>query len=415
MTALKRIIPVILCFLLLPGCALRQEDSNGYLVFRDPTTTAETKSEDLKKAKAESELRCCWLSYMELNPKKLLNESDYRSYIQDALQPLTRLGVTDLFVHVRPFADAIYPSDLFESSDSVVERRGDTMPFDYFAVILAEATALHMRVHAWVNPYRILSDARLIDLIDPDSIVGRMIFENNGTSVIIGDSGVWLQPAAPEAQKLILDGARELLNRYHIAGIHIDDYFYPQESNGCDAAWYRQYIDAGGALSLHAWRCEQVNALLRGLYRTVHEYSDKLVFSVSPGGNSETDYASCCADVALWCREPGYCDWMIPQLYYGFQNETMPFGQTAKRWQSLCKSGSVRLLAGLALYKVGKVDAYAGSKGKREWISDNRLVAKQLRLIRRMGYDGFALFSAQFVNFQEKVSAKACQMLERVL
>ncbi|MBR3096020.1 MAG: hypothetical protein IKH12_10565, partial [Clostridia bacterium] len=62
-----------------------------------------------------------------------------------------------------------------------------------------------------------------------------------------------------------------------------------------------------------------------------------------------------------------------------------------------------------------KEDAYAGEAGKREWIQDSGVIARQVRLIRRLGYDGFSLFSARFVNFQEKVSAKACQKLERVL
>lgn len=411
---MKRLVVLCICLCLLTGCMLREENENGYLVFRD-TTSITSSNINTADASEESELRCCWLSYMELNPQKLQNDADYRAFIDGVLAPLTKLGITDLFVHVRPFADAIYPSALFEPSDSVVKSRGDALPFDFISVILDVATAKGMRVHAWINPYRILNDAKKLDTIDPECAVGALIFEDGGNSVVIGNGGVWLQPAAPQAQKLILDGVRELLSRYHVAGIHIDDYFYPQADGDFDAAWYRDYQNAGGALSLHAWRCEQVNALLRGIYHTVHEYNDALIFSVSPGGNPDANVSSCCADVARWCNELGFCDWIIPQLYNGFQNESLPFSKTAKRWRSLCKNRPVRLIAGLALYKVGKEDAFAGAGGKREWISDSGVIAKQVRLTRRLGFDGFALFSAQFVNFQEKVTAKACQKLERVL
>ena len=413
MTALKRLLLLMLCLCLLGGCTLRLEDDNGFLIFRDTTALRADASEENKETDSR-EIRCCWLSFAELNPNRLLNEENYLNYLNGVLQPLTRLGVTDLFVHVRPFADAIYPSDLFESSASVVKRRGDRLPFDFFGLALARARALRMRVHAWINPYRILSDARKREEIGRDTPLGKLLFDADGAAVMTTESGLWLQPASPTAQKLILDGVRELLQRYHVAGIHVDDYFYPTDAGEQDAAFYRDYAAAGGTLSLHAWRCEQVNALLRSLYRTVHAADDRLIFSVSPGGNPDADEAACCADAARWCSEPGFCDWIIPQLYYGFDNGTMPFAKTAKRWVSLC-SGGVRLIAGLALYKVGKEDAYAGDAGKREWIQDSGVIARQVRLIRRLGYDGFSLFSARFVNFQEKVSAKACQKLERVL
>ena len=404
-----------LCLILLTGCAWRPVNEKGYLTFNDPADSAPTVRAKTKQTRDSGEIRCCWVSYLEINPDKLLNEDDYRRCVSGILQPLSRLGITDLFVQVRPFCDAIYPSDLFESSSCVVKNRGYTLPFDYLAVILDAAKEAQMRVHAWINPYRLFHDVQQGESVDPGSAVGKLIKSDNGANIMEANGGVWLQPASPGAQKLILDGVREILCRYKVAGVHIDDYFYPPNTTTQDAAWYEAYRESGGTLSLRAWRMEQVNVLLRSLFRIVHRFDEGLVFSVSPGGNPKADRESGCADVSRWCREPGFCDWIIPQLYYGFHNQTMPFTKTAKQWRTLCREPSVKLIAGLALYKTGKEDPYAGAKGRREWIEDKSVLVKQVRLLCRLGYDGFSLFSAQFVNFQEKVTAKACQNLERVL
>ncbi len=413
---MKRVFLLTVSLLFLCACSLRPENENGFLIFSGWTKlNAESSDSFASDAAQSNEIRCSWFSYPELNPNRIMNEEDYCSYVRSVLRPLQRLGITDLFVHIRPFADAIYPSELFESSKTVVNSRGDRLPLDYFAVILREAKALCMRVHAWINPYRIVQDRADLDLIDRTSAVGRLVNGEKEHAIVITNSGVWLQPGAPTAQKLILDGVREILLRYRVSGVHLDDYFYPTDIGDGDHVWYRDYCKTGGTLSLHDWRCEQVNVLLRALYRTVHAFRQDAVFSVSPGGNPESVEAQACAQVDRWCGEPGFCDWIIPQLYYGFQNQTMPFAKTAKQWRTLKKAAEVKLISGLALYKVGKEDVYAGNGGTREWISNSGVIAKQVRLIRRLGYDGFALYSAQFVNFQEKVTAKACQMLERVL
>lgn len=402
---------LLVCVLLLSGCAVKDEDANGYLIF--PTVKRETATQRTTRLSNDDALRihACWLPYTELNPKKLLDINDYRAYLHSLLQPLKRLSVTDLFVQVRPFADAIYPSGLFEPSGSVVASRGDPLPFDFFSVILEQAAQLGFHVHAWINPYRILSDLRQIDSIDPTSQVGLLLQEPGTESILKTNSGLYLQPASNRAQKLILDGVRELLRGYSISGIHLDDYFYPPDAAGGDDVWYNAYRRSGGTLLKPHWRREQINTLLRAIYRLVHGCNEALVVSVSPAGDIDRDLSVHAADAALWAAEPGYCDWLIPQLYFGFRHATLPFATTAARWKTLCGGGPVQLLAGLAVYKVGKTDAYAGTKGADEWIENANLLAEQVNRIRALGFGGVALYAAEFVNFHEK----ACQKLELVL
>ena len=411
-TTLKRLFLLCLCCIVLAGCTIKETDEHGYLIFPETETATKT-------ARAENgqnaPIRACWLSYLEWNPKHIMDEANYRAYLQSLLAPLERIGTTDLFLQVRAFADAIYSSAYFESSAWIVERRGDPLPFDFLSVIIEEATALELRVHAWINPYRVLSDPAQTAMLGRSTVVARLLRKYKNTCFIQTESGLYLQPGSPRAQTLILNGVRELLDCYPVAGIHLDDYFYPPDAGVEDNALYEAYHANGGALSLHDWRCEQVDLLLKRIYTLVHAAGKDRVLSVSPGGDPQRDEALHCADVALWCKEKGFCDWIVPQLYYGFKNEAMPFRQTAKTWRKLKTEASVRLVGGLAVYKIGKADQWAGEKGSSEWIQDPTLLAKQAKTLRRLGYDGCALFSAQFVNFQEKVCAKAFHFFEPVL
>ena len=403
---MKRIFPCLLCLLMLSACGLREENDNGFLVF---TTRHEDTVRSSDSVSRDTEIRICWLSYLELNPHHLKTEADYRVYLCKVLQPLQRIGISDLFVQVRPYADAIYPSTLFDTSAFVSGKRGADLPFDYLSVILEEAAKAKMRVHAWINPYRVLANQSELSALSGKTALFQFLHAHP-EALLCTDNGVYFQPASVNVQKLILDGVRELLDQYPLAGIHIDDYFYPVKTKKQDDRYYIAYKENGGTLRKEDWRRAQVNALLRGIYRTVHAYGEDLVFSVSPGGNIREDKTTHFADVEVWCRDGGFCDWIVPQLYYGFQNASLPFETIAKQWKTLCTAKKVRLIGGLALYKAGKEDVFAGA-GKDEWIIHDDLIAREITALRQIGYQGFALYSAQFVNFQRK----ACQILETVL
>ncbi len=411
-TTLKRLFLLCLCLVVLTACTIKETDAHGYLIFPETQTTT-------RAARAESgqnaPICACWLSYPEWNPQHITDEAAYRAYLQSLLSSLARIGTTDLFLQVRAFADAIYPSAYFETSAWIVGTRGDPLPFDFLSVIIDEATVFSLRVHAWINPYRVLSDPAQTASLGRSTVVARLLRRYKNSCFLQTQSGLYLQPGSPRAQALILNGVRELLDHYPIAGIHLDDYFYPPDVGNEDSALYEAYQSNAGALSLHDWRCEQVNTLLKRIYTLVHAAGNDRVLSVSPGGDPQQDEALHCADVTRWCKEKGYCDWIIPQLYYGFKNEAMPFRQTAKTWRKMKSEASVCLIGGLAVYKIGKTDRWAGEKGKSEWMQDPSLLAKQAKTLFRLGYDGCALFSAQFVNFQEKVCAKAFHFFEPVL
>lgn len=88
---------------------------------------------------------------------------------------------------------------------------------------------------------------------------------------------------------------------------------------------------------------------------------------------------------------------IIPQLYYGFQNETKPFGRVLDKWLGLCDGSNVKLCVGLALYKVGETDDFAG-EGRNEWVSDDTVIERQKALSEEKGVFGVAYFSASFLE-----------------
>ena len=129
------------------------------------------------------------------------------------------------------------------------------------------------------------------------------------------------------------------------------------------------------------------------MYSAVHSANSSVVFGISPQGSVENNYEQLYADVRTWCSQNGYCDYMLPQIYFGFDNASLPYEDTVSLWNSMTSGSSVKLVIGLAGYKSGVEDAYAGSSGKNEWIENSDVLARQMRFASEMSnYGGVAIF-----------------------
>lgn len=356
-------------------------------------------------------LRGVWLSYLELQNAPKSSKAEFEEYIGDEFEKLAALSINSVFVQVRPFADAIYPSRYFPSAACVAKKQGEELLFDFFAVIVEVAHRNSLAVHAWINPYRILPKGEGKDSLSSNS-PGKTMKEPD---VVNLEEGLFFSPASQKAQRLVILGVREILENYSIEGIHIDDYFYPTTNESIDGVQYESYRHDGGRLSLPEWRRENVNSLVRGIYLAVHENEENKIFSISPCGNIEKNMNVYFADVEKWGSESGYCDLLIPQIYFGFENESLPFDSCAEEWRKLVKNEGVALCGGLALYKVGKEDLNAGENGRDEWLEEKNILSRQVKALNEKNYDGFCLYSLQFVNFNEKLIADELKSLKDVL
>ena len=384
---MKKIFLLFLCFVFLfCGCA-REE------AVTEKETTYPKKTETTDEA-----FTGIWLTYSELSVKgKNYTENSYKAYISELFTAFTNRGINNVFLHVRPFSDALYYSELFESSEYSSGKRGEKADFDILKICTEEAKRHKLKIHAWINPYRVLA------VPEPEQITEGQIknwLKEEDSAVTVTEDGIYLNPASEKVQKLIVDGVREILNNYSVDGIHFDDYFYPPSFENGDSKEYKEYLKKGGKMSGENFRREKVNSLLSLTYSTVKAFDENLIFSVSPSGDIDKNINEIYADVPLWAKG-GFCDMLIPQLYYGFENGSMPFERVLDEWIELTENSDVKLVAGLALYKVGEEDLFAG-KGSDEWINNPDVLKAESELSEKKGCYGVAYFSAghiQKLNF----------------
>ncbi len=331
-----------------------------------------------------------WVSYFEMKvtPDRQTEEA-YKEYIVTLFDEMKSAEVTDALIHVRAFSDAFYCSDIFPESEYI--KVNGAVVFDPLAVTLSVAKEYGIAVHAWINPYRV---GKASGRPEDDTI--RQWYDGGSDNVFMVGDVVYLNPSSEEVQRLVIDGARELLDRYDLAGIHMDDYFYPRDCGNFDEADYNEYLSQGGTLSLGDYRRENVNSLLSGLYSAVKGYGSDKLFTVSPTGDIDTAYTEDYADVYRWLSDEGYADYVMPQIYYGFDHSSIPFASCLDKWLEADTRGAV--IPGLACYKQGQEDTYAG-EGRLEWIQQEDVISRQIQLALSRDCEGYALYSVSYINF----------------
>lgn len=307
------------------------------------------------------------------------SEEEFRSAVRERYSAAKAQGVNTVYLHVRPNGDAYYDSRLFPKGSL---WSGE---YDALSVMLDEAHSLGLSAHAWINPLRLQTPEQM-DTVSSEFRTKQWYEAKNGMVKEVSGR-LWLDPSYAEVRELIEEGVREIAENYDIDGIHIDDYFYPTTDTAFDAYEFEQ----SGASDLAQWRTDNINALVKSIYTAVKGVDDRLLFGISPQGNIDSDYSTQYADVRLWAGTTGYCDYIVPQLYFGFKNECCPFAETLAEWESIT-GGDVTLVIGLAPYKLGKVDKWAGEGGQQEWIDDPGIIEKQIEAITASSADGYALY-----------------------
>ena len=373
-------------------------------------TTSTTKKQTTTAAVSQEEIRGVWLSYLEIPSAQGKSAAQYRNEANSIFSSLADFGINTVFLHARAFSDAFYLSDIFPTSKYVAGTQGAAIGFDPFKIMLESAKSYGLEVHAWINPFRVSSSADITALSKNNP--ARKIYEagNEESQVCILSNGIYYNPASLKAQQLVLDGIKEILANYDVAGIHIDDYFYPSTDSTIDSEQYNAYTAAGGKSSLAQWRISTINSFVLAAYSAVKSYGQNKIFSISPAADIEKNRNQLYADVKVWLANEGYADWIIPQIYYGFENSSFPFDETADEWNSLKRHKNVKLICGLAAYKCGTQDAYAGN-GKSEWLSNSDILLRQVMYIKTHGsYSGIVLFSCNnIINPSNQVLNKEIQ------
>ena len=327
--------------------------------------------------------RSMWFTVNDY-PDILLNktEKEFTENIEKRFKDAASIGINTVYVHARAFGDSYYSkSQLFPKGLYMAED----ISYDPLEIIVNTAHELHLSVHAWINPLRCQSEVQMKEISDSFTIK-KWYNEQKGRYISDIDGRYWLCPAYPEVREFIAEGAAEIVKNYDVDGIHIDDYFYPTADTEFDA----QAFSESSTGDLSAFRKEQCSLLVSEMYNAVKAQNPEILFGISPQGTlagNDSQYA----DVQRWCSEEGFCDYIVPQIYFGLENETAPFAETAALWKNLVTNKDTELIIGICTYKMGREDIYAG-KGKDEWLCDNSVISKEAEIISNMGL-GIAIYS----------------------
>lgn len=367
------------------------------------------------QAEPAEEIRAMWISYKEWETMDFSSEAAFTEQAAQLMANSAELGMNRVLVQVRPFADAIYPSELFPWSDLCTGTQGQDPGYDPLAILVEQAHSAGLAIEAWVNPYRVRLNASYpageLAADNPAIAHPEWAKEVNG--------GIYLDPANPDVQAYIADGVQEILDNYAVDGIHFDDYFYPTTEESFDEA---EYAASGTDLSLADWRRENVNSLVSLVYRTVKESSPTAVFGISPQGNPDNNYNGQYSDVGLWMSTPGYLDYVMPQIYWGFGytlksgSDRFAFENIVAEWAAMPRADSVALCAGLGAYRIGDGDGGSNENSTSQWQTGCNL-ASQVEGLRAAGLDGYALYryASLFDNAAwSDLAAQECEALRQV-
>ncbi|MFK7883259.1 MAG: glycoside hydrolase family 10 protein [Phycisphaerales bacterium] len=315
--------------------------------------------------------------------------------IDRILDECLRLELNAIFLQVRPTCDALYKSDNEPWSAFLTGSQG-TAPNPQYDPLEYWVRGAHNRgidIHAWVNPFR----ARHPKSVGPDSPSHVVNRHPDITRDYRGH--LWLDPGAPKSRELAMGVIADLLNRYDIDGIHMDDYFYPypdKDKPFPDDATFADYKQNGGTLLRDDWRRDNINQFVREVNELVHRANPGRLFTISPFGIWRPGhpkqvvgfdaYAGLYADAKHWMQQ-GWCDAMIPQLYWKIESKGQPF-EPLLDWWTEQNTRDRHLWAGIYLTRI-KPDNETGSSS---W--DSRDIIDQIELVQRKSREpGFALFS----------------------
>lgn len=336
---------------------------------------------------SDEEMRGVWVSYMELSMENESSKTQkaFEDKFTEIAQKCRESGFNTLIVQVRPFCDALYKSSYFPWSHILTGTQGENPQYDALQIMCDICKENNLKIHAWINPYRVSSNETLKKLSDNNPYI------KNSEIGIKTDNGIFLDPSNETAQQLICDGVKEIAENYDVDGIQFDDYFYPTEDESFDKKQYEAYIEKYGkenSMSLDNWRMQNVNTLICKVYRTIKSVDSSVEFGISPQGNIGNN-DGLYADVKSWCTCKGFADYICPQIYFSLENPALTFEDCLDSWTSLDFDENVKLYVGLGGYKAGN-----GEYDEETWLLSDSILADEYDILRNnKSIRGFMLYS----------------------
>ena len=270
-----------------------------------------------------------------------LSSQKMKEMMKKQLDVLQEAKINAVIFQVRAECDALYKSKLEPWSRFLTGVQGQAPDggFDPLQFMVEECHKRGMELHAWVNPYRAKTKGTTELAPNHPYVRLKNLFVEYGEQV-------FLDPGYYESRKYVCKVIRDIVSRYDIDAIHIDDYFYPYPIEGLDFPDDQSFALAGRGFKNKAdWRRDNVNTLIKEISETVHGCKPWVRFGVSPFGiyrnsssdpsgsktNGLQDYDDLYADVLLWVNN-GWVDYCIPQIYWEIGNKAADYETLVDWW-----------------------------------------------------------------------------------
>lgn len=296
-------------------------------------------------AQPKYEYRGAWIATVvniDWPSKKGLTTAQQKQEYIDILDGLQEDGINAVVVQVRPAADAFYQSQYEPWSEYLTGVQGKVPePFyDPLLFMIEEAHKRNMEFHAWINPYRAVFNT------STSSVASNHITRRHPEWFFTYGSGKYFNPGLPVVMQYVTDVVRDIIRRYDIDALHLDDYFYPYRIGNKDFPDQQAYLQYGKGLSKDAWRRSNCDSVIKRIHEMVLDIKPGMKFGVSPFGvwrnksrdpmGSDTragtsNYDDLYADILLWLQK-GWIDYVAPQLYWPIGHNLCDFETLVKWW-----------------------------------------------------------------------------------
>ena len=304
------------------------------------------------------------------------------------LDSLQAIGINAIIFQIRPTADALYQSELEPVSHWLTGKQGswgEQTPWDPLEWTIEAAHERGMEVHVWLNPYRVNLAKTDTSIIAPDHI-----FRHRPEWFWCYAKQWYFDPGLDETREWICTIVGDIVERYDIQAIHMDDYFYPYPVGGKplpDEGSFAKY--PRGYEDIKEWRRNNVDMIIQDLSATIHECKPNVQFGISPFGvwrNASVDstgsatqagitnFDDLYANIRLWIQA-GWIDYVLPQLYWEIGKRVADYEVLAHWWANEVRGTKCQLYIGMAPYRL------ENASSKTPWGQGNE-IKRQMELNR---------------------------------
>jgi uncharacterized lipoprotein YddW (UPF0748 family) len=275
------------------------------------------------------EFRAVWVATVDnidWPSSKTISVAEQKAEFIKLLDMHQQNGMNAVIVQIRPAADALYPSQIEPWSEFLTGKQGvaPSPLYDPLEFMIKETHKRGMEFHAWMNPYRAVFNLKT------SSIAANHLTKTHPEWFLVYGDKKYFNPALPEVRQHTVRVVKDIVSRYDIDAIHMDDYFYPYRIAGKEFPDQASYLKYGKGMEKENWRRSNCDSIIKQLFETIRSTNARVKFGISPFGiwrnksqdpmgsetkGGQTNYDDLYADILLWL-DKGWVDYVVPQLYW---------------------------------------------------------------------------------------------------